>query len=281
MLGGELTGLARERGLDVVGVDLPDIDITDVQSCRAAVQSHDTVVNCAAWTAVDAAEDAEAAAFTVNAVGPAHLARACAEAGARLVHISTDYVFPGDVPAGGARPYAEDDTVGPRSAYGRTKVAGEWAVRAHLPDSHYLVRTAWLYGRDGPSFVHTMRRLALQDDAAVTVVDDQHGQPTWTADVADRVLALLSADAPCGTYHATSSGRATWFDLARQVFSQVGADADRVQPVPTSAYPRPAPRPAWSVLGHDAWAGAGLEPIGHWQPRLATFVADRFGEEQA
>jgi dTDP-4-dehydrorhamnose reductase len=196
------------------------------------------------------------------------------------VHISTDYVFPGDLPAGGSTPYGEDDPVGPRSAYGRTKAAGEWAVRAHLPDSHYLVRTAWLYGRDGPSFVHTMRRLALADAAPVRVVDDQHGQPTWTADVADRILTLVQAGAPAGTYHATSSGVATWFDLAREVFALVGADPHRVHPVPTSEYPRPAPRPAWSVLGHGGWTTAGLDPIGDWRERLADFVRDRFSTEQ-
>ncbi len=275
MLGSEVALRAAAQGWRTTALDLPDVDVTDLASCRRSVAEHDVVVNCAAWTAVDAAEEAEATAFQVNAVGPAHLARSCAEAGARLVHISTDYVFPGDA----GEPYAEDAPVGPRSAYGRTKVAGEWAVQAHLPDSHYLVRTAWLYGRAGPSFVHTMRRLALQDEKPVTVVDDQHGQPTWTADVADRVLALLAARAPAGTYHATSSGRATWFDLARDVFALTGVDPARVRPVPTTAYPRPAPRPAWSLLGHDAWGSAGIEPIGDWRDRLAAFAAQRFGEE--
>jgi len=276
MLGGDVVRLGLERGWDVLGLDLPEVDITDLESCRQAVAGHEAVVNCAAWTAVDAAEESEGQAFMVNAVGPAHLARACAGAGARLVQISTDYVFPGKL----GPPYAEDDPVGPRSAYGRTKAAGEWAVRAHLPDNHYLVRTAWLYGRDGPSFVHTMRRLALQDAEPVRVVDDQHGQPTWTADVADRLLALLEKEAPAGTYHATSSGEATWFDLAREVFSLQGADPERVRPVPTSEYPRPAPRPAWSVLGREAWARVGLDPIGDWRTRLTQFVRDRFGEDQ-
>jgi dTDP-4-dehydrorhamnose reductase len=275
MLGSEVALRAAAQGWRTTALDLPDVDVTDLASCRRSVAEHDVVVNCAAWTAVDAAEEAEATAFQVNAVGPAHLARSCAEAGARLVHISTDYVFPGDA----GEPYAEDAPVGPRSAYGRTKLAGEWEVQAHLPDSHYLVRTAWLYGRAGPSFVHTMRRLALQDEKPVTVVDDQHGQPTWTADVADRVLALLAARAPAGTYHATSSGRATWFDLARDVFALTGVDPARVRPVPTTAYPRPAPRPAWSLLGHDAWGSAGIEPIGDWRDRLAAFAAQRFGEE--
>jgi dTDP-4-dehydrorhamnose reductase len=273
MLGGELVDVLDRGAASVAGLDLPEVDITVPESCREAVTRHDVVVNCAAYTGVDAAEDDEATAFAVNAVGPANLARACAESGAVLVHLSTDYVFAGQ----GQTPIPEDGVVAPRSAYGRTKASGVWAVEAHLPGRHYLVRTAWLYGRDGPSFVHTMRGLAVQDDSPVTVVDDQHGQPTWTRDVADKIVALLTVGAPTGTYHATSTGSPTWWDLAREVFVVCGADPDRVQPVPTSAYPRPAPRPAWSVLGHDAWARAGLDPIGDWRERLGAFMTDRFG----
>lgn len=274
MLGGELVDVLDRRGVPVTGLDLPEVDITVPASCRASVADHDVVVNCAAYTAVDAAESDEATAFAVNAVGPANLARACAESGALLVHLSTDYVFPGD----GDVPVPEDAAISPRSAYGRTKAAGEWAVQAYLQGRHHLVRTAWLYGRDGPSFVHTMQRLALQDAEPVRVVDDQRGQPTWTRDVADRVVALITAGVPAGTYHATSSGSPSWWDLAREVFARSGADPQRVQPVPTSAYPRPAPRPAWSVLGHAAWASTGIDPIGDWRDRLGAFLADRFGE---
>ena len=275
MLGGELVETLGRGPHDADGVDLPEVDITDLDSCRDAATGHDVVVNCAAYTAVDAAEKDEATAFTVNAVGPANLARACAESGALLVHLSTDYVFAGQ----GETPIPEDAAVAPRSAYGRTKAAGEWAVQAYLPGQHYLVRTAWLYGRDGPSFVHTMRRLALDSDAPVTVVHDQRGQPTWTRDVADQIVALVDGEAPTGTYHATSTGSPTWWDLAREVFILSGADPDRVHPVPTSAYLRPAPRPAWSVLGHDAWVGTGIDAIGDWRERLGKFMADRFRGE--
>lgn len=276
MLGGDVATVMARDHTTVTTMDLPEIDITVTGACVEAVSGHDVVVNCAAYTAVDAAEDNEGTAFMVNAVGPANLARACAQSGARLVHISTDYVFAGDA----QHPYAEDDAPAPRSAYGRTKAAGEWAVRAHLPDNHYLVRTAWLYGREGPSFVHTMRRLAMQDEADISVVDDQAGQPTWTWDVAGEIAALVGANAPSGTYHATSTGRTTWHGLAREVFALSGADPGRVQPVPTTAFPRPAPRPAWSVLGHTSWGGAGLEPIGEWEGRLAAFLGE-IGEGEA
>lgn len=274
MLGGDVVRVLSASGARVEPSDLPTLDIRSHADCEAAVEGMDVVVNCAAYTAVDAAEEDEGTAFSVNAVGPANLAKACAEVGAVLVQLSTDYVFAGDA----QEPYPEDSPLGPRSAYGRSKAAGEWAVRAHLPNRHYLVRTAWLYGRQGPSFVHTMRRLALQDDDPVMVVADQVGQPTWTRDVAGHIAALLEATAPFGVYHATSAGKTTWFDLARTVFTHVGADPDRVRAVSTSDYPRPAPRPAWSVLGHQAWTWADVPPIGHWQERLAAFAASGFGE---
>lgn len=274
MLGGEVVDALAEADRTVEGHDLPDVDLTDPASCRRVVAGQDVVVNCAAYTAVDAAEQDEGRAFAVNATGVANLARACADAGAVLVHVSTDYVFSGDATV----PYAEDDVPAPRTAYGRTKAAGEWALRTYLPDRHYLLRTAWLYGREGPSFVHTMRRLALEGDGPLTVVDDQIGQPTWTRDVAHLLVTLLDRSAPFGTYHATSRGQTTWFGLARAVFEAVGADGARVRPVSSDAYPRPAPRPTWSVLGHDALRLLGVEPIGDWQQRLGVFLGS---EERA
>jgi dTDP-4-dehydrorhamnose reductase len=183
--------------------------------------------------------------------------------GSRLAHISTDYVFRGD----GQRPYAEDDHPAPRTAYGRTKLAGEHAVLGLLRQSGLVVRTAWLYGGTGPSFVHTMIRLAGQG-RPVDVVDDQVGQPTWTVDVAGQIMALMASDAPAGIYHATSSGQATWFELAREVFLLLGADPDRVRPTTSEAFPLPAPRPGYSVLGHHRQALAGIEPIGDWREAL-------------
>jgi dTDP-4-dehydrorhamnose reductase len=265
MLGRDLVAALERRGELVTGLDRPDLDVTDGAAVAAAVAAArpDVVVNCAAWTAVDDAEKHEERALAVNGGGPAHLAEACAAGGARLVQLSTDYVFPGT----GQRPYREDDPPAPASAYGRTKLAGERAVLGRLPDAGFVVRTAWLYGAHGGSFVRTM--IALEGRRpAVDVVDDQHGQPTWTMDVAQQIIALIGAGAPPGVYHATSSGQTTWFALAREVFRLLGADPARVRPVPTSAMPRPAPRPAYSVLGHGAWARAGVPPIGDWQASL-------------
>jgi dTDP-4-dehydrorhamnose reductase len=177
--------------------------------------------------------------------------------------VSTDYVFGGD----GRRPYTEDDRPGPRTAYGRTKLAGEQAVLGLLPGAGQVVRTAWLYGAHGPNFVTAMIRLA-SERPTVDVVADQRGQPTWTVDVADQIIALARSGAGAGVYHATSSGETTWFGLAREVFRLLGADPARVRPTTSGAYPRPAPRPAYSVLGHDAWASAAIPPIGDWQAAL-------------
>lgn len=270
MLGTDLLGVLADAGITrVTAADLPELDITDPASAQAAVDGHDVVVNVAAWTAVDAAEEKEPAAFAVNAVGPSNLARACARAGARMLQVSTDYVFAGDA----GTPYHEDALPAPRSAYGRTKAAGEWAVRAELPGRHWIVRTAWLYGAASTAcFPAVMARLQRERDT-VDVVDDQRGQPTWTLDLAKAMLSLVAADAPAGTYHGTSSGEATWFDLARLVFELAGADPARVRPTTSDAFVRPAPRPAYSVLGHDAWTAAGLKPIRAWDDALREAVA--------
>jgi dTDP-4-dehydrorhamnose reductase len=247
---------------EVTALDRDSLDITDPNACRAAVAGHDIVVNVAAWTAVDEAETQEAAAFAVNAVGAANLARACEVAGARMVHVSTDYVFAGDAPG----PYSEDAPLSPTSAYGRTKAAGEWAVQALCPQS-WIVRTAWLYGAHGPNFVKTMARLAAAEDT-ISVVDDQRGQPTWTVDLAGALVRLVETEAPFGTYHGTSSGETTWFGFAQAIYKELGLDPDRVKPTTTAAYPRKAPRPSYSVLGHEAWRGAALDPLPHWQASL-------------
>jgi dTDP-4-dehydrorhamnose reductase len=263
MLGQDL--LTALDGQDVAGRTRAELDITDQAAVTAGLEAAkpDVVVNCAAWTAVDDAESHEDQAMAVNGTGAEHVAAACGAAGARLVHLSTDYVFAGD----SARPYAEDDPVGPRSAYGRTKLAGEQAVRRILPETGYVLRTAWLYGAHGPNFVSTMIRLE-RGRRTVDVVTDQRGQPTWTADVAAKIVELGGSTAPAGIYHATSSGEGSWFDLAREVFRLLGADPERVRPTNTSAFPRPAPRPSYSVLGHRGWAGTGIEPIGDWRLSL-------------
>jgi len=265
MLGQDMVTCLERDGEVALALTRRDLDITDQAAVTATVLGcrPDIVVNCAAWTAVDEAEAHEEEALEVNGRGARLVAAACAASGARLIHISTDYVFAGDA----ARPYTEHDRCGPRTGYGRTKLAGERAVAELLPGSGYIVRTAWLYGAHGRNFVRTMIGLE-RDGKVVGVVDDQRGQPTWTMDVVGQVIALARSGAPAGVYHATSSGETTWFGFAREIFRLLGADTARVRPVTSGAYPRPAPRPAYSVLGHDAWASAGIKPIPGWQLRL-------------
>ncbi|CAM3633475.1 dTDP-4-dehydrorhamnose reductase [Isoptericola cucumis] len=260
MLAHDLLDVLRGRSASVVAAGRAELDVTDPDAVAAAVRDVDVVVNCAAWTAVDDAETHEAEAFAVNATGAALLARASAAAGARLVQVSTDYVFDGRATS----PYPEDAPLGPVSAYGRTKGAGEWAVRAEAPD-HLIVRTAWLYGAHGGCFPKTMARLAAERDE-LSVVDDQVGQPTWTHDLADLVVRLVEAQAPAGTYHGTSSGQTSWFGFTRRIVEGLGVDT-RVEPTTSEAFVRPAPRPAFSVLGHDALRAVGVEPIGEWDAR--------------
>jgi dTDP-4-dehydrorhamnose reductase len=264
MLGTDLVALLRSAGEEVTAADRSTLDVTDAEAVAAAARGHDVVVNAAAWTAVDDAEEHEAEALRVNAEAPRLLARAAREQGARLVQVSTDYVFDGSADT----PYAEDAAAAPASAYGRTKAAGEAAVREELPDGHLVVRTAWLYGAHGGCFPRTIARLA-RERGSVDVVDDQVGQPTWTRDVADLVVRLVQAEVPAGTYHATSSGQGSWFDFARAVVVAAGLESSVVQPTSSAAFVRPAPRPAYSVLGHEALVRLGLEPIGDWEQRWA------------
>ena len=264
MLGTDLVALLEREGEDVVALDVPDIDITDAASLEATVRDVDVVVNVAAYTAVDKAEEDEGRAFTLNAVGPQLLARRAKAIGARLVHISTDYVLDG----AGTEPYPEDAPIAPASAYGRTKAAGEWAVRAET-DDYLIVRTAWLYGANGNCFPKTMARLAAEKDA-LQVVSDQVGQPTWTVDLADLILRLVRAQAPSGVYHGTSGGAVSWHGFTREIVKSVGKDPSMVAETDSASFARPAPRPAYSVLGHRALEAAGVAPIGDWKDRWAA-----------
>ena len=268
MLGQDLVDRLRARGDHVTGVDRDTVDITDEDAVRQAVLGHDVVVNCAAWTAVDDAETHEAAAFAVNATGPQILARAASAAGARMVQISTDYVFDGVA----VDPYAEDAVAAPRTAYGRTKLAGEWAVRAEAPD-HLIVRTAWLYGARGACFPRTIARLAAER-GGLDVIADQVGQPTWTGDLADLVIRLVEAGVPSGRYHGTSAGRTTWHGFAQAAVAAAGMDPAIVRETTSEDYVRPAPRPSFSVLGHDALTAVGVEPIGDWRERWEAAAAE-------
>ncbi|MCF2705925.1 dTDP-4-dehydrorhamnose reductase [Arcanobacterium haemolyticum] len=261
MLGHDLVDRVLRDGHDVVAVDREEIDITNPDSVRQVVRDTDVVVNVAAFTAVDKAEEEEAAAFTVNATGPEILARRCKEIGARFIHISTDYVFGGEA----TRPYQEDDLMEPKGAYGRTKAAGEWAVRVNT-DNFLIIRTAWLYGKHGNSFPATMKRLAEERDE-LTVVTDEYGQPTWTVDLADLIVRLVDAEAPSGIYHGTSSGKTNWHTFAKAIVESAGKNPDMVKEMTAAAFNRPAPRPHYSVLGHDALERIGVAPIGDWRER--------------
>ena len=262
---------------EIKALDLPELDITDSTAVDALVAQFrpDVLINAAAFTAVDPAEEQEELAYKVNATGPAVLAAAIARHGGTLIHISTDYVFAGTA----TEPYQPGDTPDPQSAYGRTKLAGELAVRELLPEASYVVRTAWVYGAFGGNFVKTMARLESTNET-VSVVDDQRGSPTWSSDLASGLIELARRrdSVPTGTYHLTNTGDTTWFGLTQAIFEELGTDPARVLPTTTDKFPRPAPRPAYSVLSPDAWVGAGLTALPHWRDALATAFS-RYGDE--
>lgn len=240
------------------------------ESAKAAGRKP-VVINAAAYTAVDLAETEPRRAFAVNADGPRLLAAACAARQVPLVHISTDYVFPGD----GDRPYEPEDPLGPRSVYGRTKAAGEEAVLGSGARS-WIVRTSWVYG-EGKNFVATIRRLAAERPT-LSVVDDQRGTPTFAADLA-RGLVELAARIGAGSapekrvLHCSGAGEVTWYGFARAIFDEIGEDPDRVRPCTTAEFPRPAPRPAYSVLSNASWREAGLTPLRHWRDALHEYLS--------
>ncbi|MBI1757726.1 MAG: dTDP-4-dehydrorhamnose reductase [Actinobacteria bacterium] len=271
-LGSDVLGVAA-GWCEVLGVTRAELDIADADQTDQVVggwAAHRTgsarlvVVNTAAYTAVDAAETDRDRAYAVNATGPANLARSCARHGAWLVQVSTDYVFAGDA----STPYEVTAPTAPAGVYGETKLAGERAVRELCPRS-WVVRTAWVYGATGGNFVKTMARLERERET-VDVVDDQRGSPTWSAELARGLLALAASDAAAGIYHCTSAGETTWYGLARAVFAELGADPDRVRPTTSDRSPRPAPRPAYSVLSGAAWRDAGLPMLPGWRDGLRT-----------
>lgn len=269
MVGRVLADQGRREGRDVLALTSAECDITDVGAARGFVQPGDVVINCAAYTQVDAAETDQDRAYAVNVVGPGNLAAVCARAGAGLVHISTDYVF--GASAQRRTPYEIDDPTGPVNVYGRTKLAGEQAVLTAKPDA-YVVRTAWVYrGGDGKDFVATMRRLAA-GDGPVDVVADQIGSPTYTGDLVAALLQIADGGVQPGVLHAANTGSASRFDQARETFVAIGADPERVRPVGSDRHPRPAPRPAYTVLSARRSAEAGLTPLRDWREALVAAV---------
>jgi dTDP-4-dehydrorhamnose reductase len=271
--------LAARAPSEVRAPGSAELDITNAGAVVEAVKTlagtatqPPVVINAAAYTAVDEAEADETRAYSVNADGPRLLAAACAAHDVPLIHISTDYVFPGDA----SSPYATTAPLGPRSVYGVTKAAGEEAVLGSGARA-WVVRTSWVYGAHGHNFVKTMCRLAAAGNP-VSVVDDQHGSPTWTGDLAAGVLELASLVAadkePPPVLHATGAGETTWFGFARGVFEELGADPALVRPSRTGDSPRPAARPAYSVLSSAEWRDAGLTPLRPWREALTAAFAE-------
>ncbi|HEV7828763.1 MAG TPA: dTDP-4-dehydrorhamnose reductase [Pseudonocardiaceae bacterium] len=259
-------GISRIRAPGSAELDITDsAAVSDAVAAAAAGGTRLVVINTAAYTAVDAAErEGAVRAHAVNAEGPENLARVCLIHQAHLLQVSTDYVFAGEQNG----PNLVDDPTVPRTVYGSTKLAGERAVLCSGARVH-VVRTAWLYGAHGGNFVRTMARLARGDEP-VRVVDDQRGNPTWTADLADGLIALaVAADrVPVRVLHCVNAATTTWFGLARAIFTEIGADPDRVQPCSTREFARPAPRPANSALDTAGWAAAGLPELRHWRHAL-------------
>jgi dTDP-4-dehydrorhamnose reductase len=262
MLGTDV--VAAAGGHDVVAFTRADLDITDADAVRAAVLDTrpDAVINCAAWTNVDGAETAEAEATLINGAGAGHLAAAAAEAGAHIVHVSTDYVFAGDATS----PYREDAPTGPIGAYGRSKLAGEIAVADAAPSDHAIVRTAWVFGPHGKNFVDTMLRLAADRDE-LKVVDDQLGCPTYTGHLAP-ALVQIASQRTHGVLHVAGGGSCTWRDLACAAFERAGLKRT-VHRGTTAEFGAPAPRPAYSVLGSTR-SDAPVLPA--WQDGLAAHL---------
>ena len=267
MLGGRVVADARERGWEVTGIDLAEADLTDPVQTEAAVRdvTPDAVIHCAAWTDVDGAEEREALALKVNRDASANIAAAAAGVGARIVGVSTDYVFDGRLTG---RPYVESDPTGPIGAYGRTKLAGERALAEHNPD-HAIARTAWLFGAGGKSFPDTMLTLAASRDE-VAVVTDQVGSPTWTGHLAPALLDLAAGDAT-GIFHTAGAGQCSWHELTVELFRAAGV-ACRVNETTAAEFRRPAPRPAWSVLDTEREETPRLPA---WQEGVAAYLRER------
>jgi dTDP-4-dehydrorhamnose reductase len=267
-LGVDLVAHCTSMGDDVVALDRSSLDIADPAEVGRLLESvrPDAVINAAAYTAVDACESNEAQAFAVNGDAVGHLSAACELVGAHLVHVSTDYVFDGTL----GRPYREDDATNPQSVYGRSKLAGEIAAGPNAT----IARTSWVCGEHGNNMVKLVLRLAADPDQALAFVDDQRGHPTFTADLAP-ALRTLAADRRPGIHHVTNAGAVSWYEFVRDILDTAGYDPDRVRPIATSDLdpPRPAPRPANSVLDNAAWRSAGYTALRDFHEPLTELVA--------
>lgn len=266
-LGQELVRLSTSRCV-IVGLNRSQLDVTDKNLCLHVIErlQPDAIVHAAAYTAVDRAESDQDGAWRVNVEGTRNVARAAEAVGASLCYISTDYVFDGD----GTIPYGESDAANPRSVYGKTKLEGEKQASAICANT-FVVRTSWVYGQYGNNFVRTMLHLA-REKPRLRVVNDQTGSPTYTHDLANFIIALVQTK-KYGVYHATNSGHCTWYEFAKAVFEEAGMEHIHVAPCTTEEYPRPAPRPKYSVLGNGKLINAGFQPLRHWRVALRDYMS--------
>jgi len=271
MLGQDVVAEIKRRHLPVLPLAHSACNITSLDDCRAHLLPYSpaVVINCAAYTKVDLAESEREAAWAVNATGAGNVAKACREIGARLVHVSTDYVFDGS----GETPWNPEDATAPLSAYGASKLDGERAVQEALGDEAVIVRTSWLYGANGPNFVKTMLRLA-QEGRDLKIVNDQAGSPTYTADLA-RALVDLALGTGNGIYHVTNAGTCTWFEFAREIFRQSRVrPGGAFKPCTTPEYPTPARRPGNSRLDNTRFTSEGYTPLPPWQDALRRYLVE-------
>lgn len=264
-LGQSFRDLFTERKISFSFSTIDSLDITDASAVATYINDYspDVVVNCAAWTAVDAAEDNIEAAFAVNCDGARNVAIASRQVNAQHVLVSTDYVFAGNA----TLPYAEDDPTEPVSVYGKSKLCGEHAVIEEYKTATYVVRTAWLYSKYGHNFVKTMVRKALAGEQ-VRVVNDQLGQPTHAKDLAEHIFEIVTSHAPVGIYHGTNSGQTTWFELTQNIYQLLGADTSLVTPVSSSEYVTKAARPSFSVLEHKKTIEVEIPVMQFWDNAL-------------
>jgi dTDP-4-dehydrorhamnose reductase len=278
-LGQSLQRVLSDKNIAFTATDRESLDISDRDACIELFNSlsPEVVVNCAAWTAVDLAEDNEAEAFRINCDATRNIAIAARDINAINVHVSTDYVFSGVADT----PYEVDSPTAPVSVYGKSKLYGEVAIAEEYPSRSYIVRTAWLYSPHGGNFVKTMIRKA-RTASPVRVVSDQLGQPTLAADLAQHIIDLVTSNAPFGIFHGTNSGVASWYDLTVEIYTELGVDTSLVSPVPTSEYPTKAVRPQYSVLSHSHTIDCGIEEMRNWQSALRESlpeIAKLIGEE--
>ncbi len=267
-LGYDVVRELEKRGLTAIGVDIEEMDITDAASVDKVVTeaNPDAVIHCAAYTAVDAAEDNEAICRKVNADGPRNIARTCKKLGIKMIQISTDYVFNGE----GEKPWEPGDPVGPKTVYGQTKYEGEVAVQEEL-DDFFIVRIAWAFGKNGKNFVKTMLRLAETHDS-LTVVADQYGSPTYTYDLARLLVDMIQTD-KYGIYHATNEGFCSWYEFAKAIFEKAGKNVT-VKPVTTAEYGAKAYRPANSRLSKEKLTENGFERLPAWEDALERYLKE-------